>query len=859
MSRVGLGPEAQAIRGARRRWFRLVGLVAPLLLLGAVEAGLRLAGCGYPTSFFLKSRQEGRAVLTDNPWFAWRFFPRAVARAPRPFCLAASKPPGTVRLFVLGESAALGDPEPSYGFARQLERLLQARHSGQTVEVVNVAMTAIDSHAMRDIARDCAPRQGDFWLVYAGNNEVLGPFGAGTVFGRMAPPLWAARLSLGLQRLRLGQLVARLGRSAKEPGLWQGLELFLEHRVSRADPRLQKVYANFAANLGDVVAMGRRAGARVVLSTMPVNLRDSPPFSSLHRAGLGTEAFAQWEQLLARGVAAQAEGKFGDALSAYQQAARIDAEFAELVFRRAQCELKLEQTTAAAADFRLACDLDALRFRADSRLNEIIRQTAAAQGVALLDAEKELSRDADRPPAAPIAGPASSLAPRAAAPEAILGQEFYYDHVHLNFAGNYRVARLFAAQVEPDWPGGAAATAVGQPAAGGSPAPWLSEAEVARQLAFTDFDRRRVAELMRARLQQPPFVAQSNFRERDEHWRQVIEALPRAVRGIPTSSGPVQLGQDAPATGQDAPAREAEGTYQAAVALAPRDWTLRANFAALLQDLGDEAGAAAQWSEVARLLPHDPRGWFNLGRLARAAGKPSEAEGYLREGLRRRPDSADLLTEFGLLQVGRGATEDARRRFRAALALQPGFSAARVNLGLLLAKNGDTAGAEAQYREELRWHTNNVEARINLANLLDTQGRADAALALYTEAAALQADSPVARYSLGRMLAAKGRTAEAVAHLEAAVQLRPDLAEPRCELGLALGRLGRDAAALAQFAEAARLKPGLVDARFNYGVALAKAGRYDEAAAEFRQTLRLRPDHPYAARMLDQAERRAGR
>ena len=44
-------------------------------------------------------------------------------------------------------------------------------------------MTAINSHVILPIARECARRDGDLWIIYMGNNEMVGPFGAGTVFG----------------------------------------------------------------------------------------------------------------------------------------------------------------------------------------------------------------------------------------------------------------------------------------------------------------------------------------------------------------------------------------------------------------------------------------------------------------------------------------------------------------------------------------------------------------------------------------------------------------------------------------------------------------------------------------------------
>lgn len=791
-------PALAVAQSNRRLWgLRFTAMLLPVLLVALVELGLRVGGWGYPTSFFLRKSQDGRNIMVDNPKFGWRFFPPALARAPRPLSLAARKPPGTVRIFVLGESAAMGDPDASYGFARQLERLLQARHPDQTVEVVNVAMTAINSHVIRQIARDCAPLGGDYWLVFAGNNEVVGPYGAGTVFGRQAPGLTAVRLSLALKSTRVGELLTTLTRSTKEPAVWNGLELFLDQQVAREDARLKNVYANFGANLASVIRLGQRSGAQVVLASVPVNLRDSPPFASLHRPGLSPAQLAEWEKCYRTGVKAEEQGKYDEALLAYGPAARIDGEYAEMVFRRAHCQFESKQMAAAEADYRLAVDLDALRFRADSRLNQIVRQLAAAQGAAGIDADHLLG----------------------ARGEDIPGQNLFYDHVHLNFTGNYRVALLFAAELEKRWPGGSAPTA-----------PWLPEAEVARRLAFTDFDRRRVGELMRARLQQAPFTGQSNFRRRDEHWRQVLAASP--VR--PASQVP---------------------EYQAALALAPQDWLLHANFGESLEAAGDAPGAAAQWREVSRILPEYPAAWFKLGHLARLAGDKASAEEFLEKGLKSRPDTVDLLNELGLLEASKGANSEAMRRFRAALRLQPGFSAARINLGLGLAKTGDRAGAAAQYREVLRWHPNNVEARINLANQLAAQGQTEPAITLYEEAIKLQPDNVTARYDLGKTLVAKGRLAEAVPCFEAVVRLRPGLAEVHYELAAALGRLGRDSAALDQLGEVVRLKPDFPEGHFNYGVVLAKTGRFKEAAAQFRETLRLRPDNAAAQRMLEQALR----
>jgi tetratricopeptide (TPR) repeat protein len=782
---------------SRRRWFRVLALLSPILLLGLAELGLRVAGYGWATSFFLESRNGGCTLLVENPKFGWRFFPPAVARTPQPLSLAAAKPKGTVRIFVFGESAAMGDPEPSYGFPRQLERMLAARDRGHRFEVVNTAMTAINSHVIREIARDCASRQGDFWVVYAGNNEVVGPFGAGTVFGRQAPGLAVVRASLLVKSTRLGQWLGALRPRPADPLEWQGMEMFLRNQVRSDALGLQIVQENFARNLAAIIELGRRSGATVLLATVPVNLKDSPPFAAQHRLGLSAARLDEWDRCFERGRTAQEAGRFADAMAAYKEASRIDPEFAELPFRRAVCELAAGLTNAAASDFLLARDLDTLRFRADSRINQTIRRVAAAQGMTLIDAEQECARRS---------------------PDEIAGDTLFYDHVHLNFTGNYLVAALFAAEIEKKLTGHAFSAGV----------PLPTEAEIARQLALTDFDRRRVGEEMRLRLRQPPFASQLNSQTRDGKWQATLARL------------------------DVSPARFIR-EYQAALEMAPEDWVLHANFGRLLEVAGDEPAAARQWQEVVRLLPHEPDAWFQLGNLAYNARSFVQAQDFFQEALKRNPDLLEALNGLGLSLAARGQADEAIEEFKVALRLVPSYSAARVNLAVVLANRGELPAAMAEYRTALQLETNNVAARINLAKLLAGQGKPDEAVVLFKEALNLKPDEPVANFNFANALVGQGRHAEAIPCYQAAIRSKPDFAEARFNLALEFARVGNFAEALPQLAEVVRLQPDFINARFNYGVALAKQQRYAEAAKQFQETLQRQPDHAAAKAALERA------
>ena len=142
----------------QRFWlFWLITVVGfPALLLGIVEATLRFIDSGHPTDFTIESVVDGASVRRENDDFARQFFPAEIAREPLVFSFPLEKPERTYRIFVLGASAAQGDPEPTFGFSRILERMLEHGYPSVDFEVINTAVTAVNSHAVRLIAREVA-------------------------------------------------------------------------------------------------------------------------------------------------------------------------------------------------------------------------------------------------------------------------------------------------------------------------------------------------------------------------------------------------------------------------------------------------------------------------------------------------------------------------------------------------------------------------------------------------------------------------------------------------------------------------------------------------------------------------------
>src|SRR4030095_16689620 len=102
-------PMDSSARAMRRRppaWLRWgIALLAPALVLAAAEGLLRISGFGHPTDYFIPAAEGPPGHLVENPEFGRRFFPAGLLRVPPPTSFNWQKAPGTLRIFVFGESA----------------------------------------------------------------------------------------------------------------------------------------------------------------------------------------------------------------------------------------------------------------------------------------------------------------------------------------------------------------------------------------------------------------------------------------------------------------------------------------------------------------------------------------------------------------------------------------------------------------------------------------------------------------------------------------------------------------------------------------------------------------------------------
>jgi tetratricopeptide (TPR) repeat protein len=689
----------------RRKWiFRLAAIIlVPLVIFGVLELGLRLGGYGKSSRFFLDgSALERSGVWIDNREFGRWVFPRGLEQTPFPvpFVLAKEKRPGTFRVFVLGESAAMGFPEPSISFPRVLDTLLTARYPDTRFEVVNTAMVAINSHIVLPIARECADRDPDLFVVHLGNNEVVGPYGASGVLGPYSPSRRMIRASLAVRQTRTGQLLSSLVqriRGGEGPKVWSGMAMFVNSQVRVDDTRLPKIFDHFRENLGDICRVGTNAGVPVVVCTIPVNLKDSAPFGSLHAPNLGDNQLATWNSLHAEGVRLEGEGKFADALAKYQEASVIDSGFAALVFRQARCLAAQGKEAVAKEQYAQARDLDTLRFRSDSTINRTIREVIserAGSGVYLADAEGTFEANS---------------------PAGLPGENLFLEHVHMNFSGNYLMAKTVFQAITP-------ILDTRLSTSGG--VNLLTEEQCALRLAHTLWNESKIISQVQGDLfHQPPFTDQLDRTERAARW----EAKVKAVRAQLKGEG----------------IRKAVNIYQQALTTTENDWMIRMNYGLLLSEIGELQAAEEQYKSVLKSFRHCFPAHCRLGQIMLRMGQPESAEIHFREALKMVPDLAE----------------------------------AHIGLAEVLGASGKVDEGLAIYEDRLRKDPDMRTTLVAMGAYLIRAGRLDEAKRRLEESLQLGADNPNCRVYLGDIALKQGNKTEALAHYEAALRLRPDWPE----------------------------------------------------------------------------------
>ena len=424
---------------SRRRWFRVFAVLAGLLPLAALEAGLRLCDVGRPAD-----APDPFAGFNRNfPLFERQGAVYRTARARAPFIapqeFPAEKPRGSFRLFCFGGSTVYGHPYTGEtAFPKWLELELAGRDPSRAWQSINCGGVSYASYRIAPMVQEVLHYQPDLIIVATGHNEFLEDRTYHSLKTRSA--LWSGlqrtvyslhTLTLVRQSLFRDRATARSSAAVSTDGgeLSPHVNTRLDYASGYASYRRdevwwQNVVAQYDESVRQIVAACRAAHVPVLLVRLGSNLHDCPPYKSEHRAGLAPGAEAGWQAAFDLATATE-KTDLPRALSFYQEAAAIDSDYALLNFRIARTLDRLGRATEALPYFERAKDTDICPLRITAPLENTLLRIAAETNTPLVDAAQVIA---------------------ARSPDGIPGNDWYVDHVHPSIGGHQLIARTIAAQ-----------------------------------------------------------------------------------------------------------------------------------------------------------------------------------------------------------------------------------------------------------------------------------------------------------------------------------------------------------------------------------------------------------------------------
>ena len=632
-----------------KKWFFVLisVFIIPILFILLIEFGLRIIGYGYQTTATVKHEWKSKTAYCNNNKFSWRFFPKEIAREPDPYIFYPEKAPDSYRIFIFGGSAAQGVPAPEYNFGRILKIMLDKAYPGVNFEIINTAMTAINSHVVLEIVKDISQFESDMFIVYMGNNEVVGPYGAGTIFSSFSPNLALLRASSTLKTTKIGQLFTGLLKSLNKKKNsvkpWRGLEMFLDKQVRADDLNLQLVYKHFQKNLEDIVDIAYKKHIKMLLSTVSCNLKDSPPFASQHRRDINAEDLSVWKKYYQKAIYLIEEAQYDSAIKLLKIADKVDNTYAELHYRLGNCYWKVKKYKLARQSYIRARELDTLRFRADSSINKIIRDIAkekAGQNLVFTDSVKEFAKISQFQ---------------------IPGEDYFHEHVHFNFNGNYQLARMMFENVKNNLPKWIKEKE--------NKSDLLTKEECKNVLAYTKWDHFDIKNnVLYNYLKKPPYNNQLGHNVREYELEQKLKTLSLYLK-------PESL-------------KKSSLIYENAINNYPDDWYLHNKYAELVyKELKDYKKASKLFNKVIDLIPHSYYGYSGLGLMLLRLGKFKESIKVNLKSVELSPFKADIINTLAYAYQKDNQIKIAEQTYKKAISVQPNYIRAYHNLINLLKQN----------------------------------------------------------------------------------------------------------------------------------------------------------------------------
>jgi tetratricopeptide (TPR) repeat protein len=380
---------------SRKLLYNFILVCFPAIILIFFELFLRIIHYGDNFNLFLDFPENNLSEKYRyiNPVIGKKYFQKLQYTTPCGDMFLKEKPKNGFRVLVMGSSTVLGFPyNQNVMFTRILQERLQDSYPDKKVEVINTALTAVNSFTLLDFIGDVLDEDPDVVLIYAGHNEFYGAFGIGSV---EKSNRWRALILVHekLLTFRLYQFlrnaITRTGEVFSGDNTDQDvrgtlMKLIVDNKEIGYKSETYSIgIERYRKNIEQIVKKAKRKNVPVFISELVSNTKDIKPFCSETSAGYPAAL-----DIYNNGITNEMEGEFNPAKENYYRAK----------------------------------DLDCIRFRASEDINKVIHELAAKYNAHLIPM-KNVFEDAS--------------------PNKLIGYNLITEHLHPNIDGYFLMADAF--------------------------------------------------------------------------------------------------------------------------------------------------------------------------------------------------------------------------------------------------------------------------------------------------------------------------------------------------------------------------------------------------------------------------------
>ncbi len=491
------------------------------------------------------------------------------------------------------------------------------------------------------------------------------------------------------------------------------------------------------------------------------------------------------------GILRYKQGKYDEALSFLDRAAKMTPVWPTLFFYRALVHTRLDNFDAATDDYRRVMQFNENHFEAHYNLGLLlIRKKKFSEAVALFERASALAGGARKARAYYQLGRAWTEQ----------GAEFYEQaSVNFNLAVRHLPGfiepRLALAKLQPN-------TEQGRESAekqlqevleldAGNPSTLfaLAQLEAANDNIISALARYRKL------LQYAPdhmagrynlallLLKEKRWLEARDNFDRVIESNPQNVTALFNRGRANYRLEEYALAIED---------YQKALALKNGDYpeTLL-NLGLVYVSLKDFKAAEQSYRKALSLRDDYPSAWYNLGLLFMRQDKSDEALNAFDRAVSLRENYVQAWYNLGVIYGRKGQNEKSIFAYKTALKIRPEYTKAQLNLAVRLVRTGQPLEAIAHYRKALELDATYSSAWYNMALAHMELKQYEEAEQAVRRMLALEPDSLNARLLLADTLSALGRSADAVDVLEEAVDIESNSPVLRLALAKSLRELNK--------------------------------------------------------------------